>query len=231
MVYFDSSISVCKPVDQYTVMASSSNLADACAKSRQFNQAYKNRKMPNSPNCLKIPACQRSRSAAVDVFILIAVLCACGFLLYPYMKLVLLTSIEISGEILSLVKEEVTHAPMIYGSLVLSIFFAALAAWGIMMCMNRKCGNPNCRGLRKAAEFDIQLETEECVKNSSYVVKDGVKKGLFELPRDHHRELEAELKKMAPPNGRAILIFRARCGCSVGTMEVPGTKKPRKIKK
>ncbi|KAL2492437.1 Uncharacterized protein Adt_28065 [Abeliophyllum distichum] len=57
------------------------------------------------------------------------------------------------------------------------------------------------------------------------------RKGLFELPRDHHRELEAELKKMAPPNGRAVLVFRARCGCSVGRMEVPGPKKSRKVKK
>jgi hypothetical protein len=43
--------------------------------------------------------------------------------------------------------------------------------------------------------------------------------------------LEAELKKMAPANGRAVLVFRARCGCSVGRLEVPGTKKPKKIKK
>ncbi|GFY84905.1 ribosomal protein L34e superfamily protein [Actinidia rufa] len=87
-------------------------------------------------------------------------------------------------------------------------------------------------GLRKAAEFDIQIETEDCVvKNSSNLGRDCVKQGLFELHRDHHRELEAELKKMAPPNGRAVLLFKARCGCSVGRMEVWGMKKPRKIKK
>jgi hypothetical protein len=121
---------------------------------------------------------------------------------------------------------------MIYGSIGLSVCCAALAAWLVLVCTSRKCGNPNCKGLRKAAEFDIQLETEDCVKNSTNLVKDGgLKKGLFELPRDHHRELEAELKKMAPPNGRAVLVFRARCGCSVGRLEVPGSKKYRKIKK
>ncbi|KAE9449283.1 hypothetical protein C3L33_18813, partial [Rhododendron williamsianum] len=61
------------------------------------------------------------------------------------------------------------------------------------------------------AKFDIQLETEESLKNSSvFLGRDGVKKGVFELARDHHRELESELKKMAPPNGRAVLLFRGR---------------------
>ncbi|KAA8547979.1 hypothetical protein F0562_004408 [Nyssa sinensis] len=113
----------------------------------------------------------------------------------------------------------------------LSILCAMIAILAITVCTSRKCGKPGCPGLRKAAEFDIQLETEECVKNSSNLPKDGVKKGLFELRLDHHRELETELKKMAPPNGRAVLVFRARCGCSVGRMEVPGQKKPRKVKK
>lgn len=90
----------------------------------------------------------------------------------------------------------------------------------------QRCGKPNCKGLRKAVEFDIQLETEECVKSSNN------KRGMFELPRVHHRELEAELKKMAPPNGRAVLVFRARCGCSVRRLVVSGPKKQqRKIKK
>ncbi|KAK4393120.1 hypothetical protein Sango_1782800 [Sesamum angolense] len=90
---------------------------------------------------------------------------------------------------------------------------------------------PGCRGLTNAAEFDIQLETEESVKKSTCVSRNALKKGLFELPRDHHRELEAELKKMGTPNGRAVLVFRARCGCSVGRMEVLGPRKSRKVKK
>ncbi|KAL0709537.1 hypothetical protein Bca4012_016515 [Brassica carinata] len=50
-------------------------------------------------------------------------------------------------------------------------------------------------------------------------LKSGVvrKKGLFELARDRRRELEAELKKMTPVNGRAVLVFRAKCGCCVGS--------------
>jgi hypothetical protein len=45
----------------------------------------------------------------------------------------------------------------------------------------QRCGKPNCKGLRKAVEFDIQLETEECVKSSSN------KRGA--ATREEHRDL------------------------------------------
>ncbi|GAV58086.1 hypothetical protein CFOL_v3_01620 [Cephalotus follicularis] len=236
MVDFHSSISVCISVDQSaTLMANSVNSGDLYhhPKSRQNhnNHLHRNKKVPNSPICLKIPDCEGSRSAAVDVVILIVVVVACGFLLFPYIKFITINVFEISGVFMYLIKEEFMRAPMLYGSIGLGFCCAALATWGVIVFTSRKCGKPNCKGLRKAAEFDIQLETEDCVKNSTSVVKDGVKIGLFELPRDHHRELEAELKKMAPPNGRAVLIFRGRCGCSIGRLEVPGPKKQRKIKK
>lgn len=226
MVCLHTSISVCNSVDQppTTIMSNSVNTNDLHPKSR-------NKKVPNSPSCLKIPVCEGSRSAVVDVVILIAVVAACGFLLFPYVKFVILKSTELIGAVYDLVKDEILTSPLIYGSIGISFSCAAVAAWVVLLCTSRKCGNKDCKGMRKAAEFDIQLETEECVKNSSSLGKDGVKKGLFELPRDHHRELEAELKKMAPVNGRAVLIFRARCGCSVGRLEVPGPKKQRKIKR
>jgi hypothetical protein len=152
--------------------------------------------------------------------------------MFPDIKNIYFTLVSLSGLLSCLVREELMRAPVIYGSIVLSVFCFSIAVWGILMCTSRKCGNSNCKGLRKAAEFDIQLETEECVKNSNSSGKDeGLKRGLFELPCDHHRELEAELKKMAPPNGRAVLFFRARCGCSVGRLEVPGPKRQKKIKK
>lgn len=233
MVYFHCSISVCNSVDHppTKIMANSVNSADFYPKPRLNNHLHRTKKAPNSTNCLKIPACHRSRSAAIDVLMLIAVIGACGFLLFPYIKFVAVKLTEVFGAIMYLLREEMGRAPLIYGSIALSISSAVLAVWAILVCTSRKCGNPNCKGLRKAAEFDIQLETEECVRNSN--MKDGgVKRGLFELHRDHHRELEAELKKMAPPNGRAVLVFKARCGCSVGRLEVLGPKKQqRKIKK
>ncbi|KAL5152993.1 Uncharacterized protein HKD37_19G052616 [Glycine soja] len=247
MVYFHSSISLCKFVNQSSFMANSICSADFGSKSRQINHLQKNRRTPSSSssssssssNSLQIPPCDRSRSAMVDVVMFIAVVCACGFLFFPYVEFLVTKCYEVIKGVVFLIKEEVSVAPWIYVSIGLSVVFAALATWAVVACTTRKCGNPSCKGLRKAAEFDIQLETEDCVKNlasaSSNVAKDGgggTKKGLFELPRDHHRELEAELKKMAPPNGRAVLVLRARCGCSVGRLEVPGPRKHlRKINK
>ncbi|KAL3844667.1 hypothetical protein ACJIZ3_002070 [Penstemon smallii] len=212
-------------------MSKSVNSAEPYSKTKQINQFHKNRKNPNSSNHLHIPSCEQSRSAIIDVIILIAVIGACGFLLYPYAKIVAHKTIEIGKELVDVMSEEIVRAPMVFGCLGLGILFTAMALVAIMVYTDRRCGKPGCRGLSKAAEFDIQLEMDERVKKSNSLAKNGLKKGLFELPRDHHRELEAELKKMAPINGRAVLVFRARCGCSIGRMEVPGPRKSGKVKK
>ncbi|KAH6791160.1 Ribosomal protein L34e superfamily protein [Perilla frutescens var. hirtella] len=227
MVCFDSSISV----DQHIGMAKSLNSADPCLKSKQINQLQKSKRNSISLNQLNIPACDQSRYAMIDVIILIAVVISCGFLLYPYARILAHKTVELGEEVVDVVSEEIVRAPMVFGCLGLSILFAAMALVAIAVCTDNRCGKSGCRGLSKAAEFDIQLETEESLKKSSCLSEASLKKGLFELPRDHHRELEAELKKMAPPNGRAVLVFRARCGCSVGRMEVLGARRTRKLKK
>lgn len=132
-----------------------------------------------------------------------------------------------------MIKEEVFGAPIIYGCLGASVLCTMVAVMGMAVCLSRKCGRPGCLGLREGGKFDIQLETEESLRNSGGLSgRESVKEGVFLLARDHHTELEAELKKMAPPNGRAVLLFRGRCGCSVGRMQVLGPKKPsRKVKK
>ncbi|KAK4778609.1 hypothetical protein SAY86_006137 [Trapa natans] len=64
--------------------------------------------------------------------------------------------------------------------------------------------NQNCRGLRKALEFDIQVETK-ALKGSN-LTQEGSSSGLLlQLPKDHCRELKAGLKKMATPNGRDVI--------------------------
>ena len=225
MVYFHSSISICNSsVDQPP---------PSMANSIDFGSKSRNRKTPNSSNSMQIPPCRRSRSAVVDVVMFVAVIAALAILLFPYIQIFITESIRIAGVVIDVLKEEVSIAPWIYVSIGVSVPCAALATWLFVACTSRKCGNPNCKGLRNATEFDIQLETEDSVKNSPSSAKDGgggVKKGLFRLPCEHHRELEAELKKMAPPNGRAVLVLRARCGCSVGRLEVTGPKK-KKTKK
>ncbi|XP_057768754.1 uncharacterized protein At5g19025-like [Salvia miltiorrhiza] len=224
MFCFHSSI----PVDQHIEMAKSVNPSDPCSKAKQSDQFSKNRRNPNPPH-----RCDQSRSALIDVVILIAVVCACGFLLYPYVKILGQKAAELSEEVAEVVIEEVVRAPLVFGCLGLSIVFAVTALVAITVCTDNRCGKSGCSGLRKAAEFDIQLETEDAVSKSNNLQRSAAsyKKGLFELPRDHHRELEAELKKMAPPNGRAVLVFRARCGCSLGRMEVPGPRRSRKVRK
>lgn len=218
-------------VDQQFGMAKSMNLADPYLKLKQIHQFHRKKSSLSLQDQLNIPGCEQSPYAIIDVIILIAVISATGVLVYPNLKTLVIKSVEFFDEYGYLVQEEISRNPMIYGCLGLSILFAALALLAILLYANNSCGRPNCLGLRDAAEFDIQIETEDCVKNSECVTNARVKKGLFELNRDHHRELEAELKKMAPPNGRAVLIFRARCGCSIGRLEVPGPKKSRRIKK
>ncbi|GAA0138683.1 hypothetical protein LIER_00381 [Lithospermum erythrorhizon] len=218
-------------VDQHLGMGKPVNLADPYVKLKQIHQFHRKKSTLNLQDQLNIPGCEQSPYAIIDVIIMIAVICACGVLVYPNVKTLLIKSVELFYDYGYLVEEEISRNPMIYGCLGLSILFAALALLAILIYANNWCGRPSCLGLRDAAEFDIQIETEECVKHSECVTNKGVKRGVFELPRDHHRELEAELKKMAPPNGRAVLIFRARCGCSIGRLEVPGPKKSRRIKK
>lgn len=43
--------------------------------------------------------------------------------------------------------------------------------------------------------------------------------------------LRAELRKIAPANGKAILLFRAKCGCPVAKLEGWGPKRGRRLKK
>ncbi|KAL6970365.1 hypothetical protein U1Q18_030064 [Sarracenia purpurea var. burkii] len=98
---------------------------------------------------------------------------------------------------------------------------------------SRKCENPKCKGLKKAMEFDLQLQTEECVRSAAAAVRE-----IDELPWKGGSEgnpdyecLRAELRKMAPPNGRAVLLFRAKCGCPIAKLEGWGAKRGRRHKK
>ncbi|KQK05687.1 uncharacterized protein At5g19025-like [Brachypodium distachyon] len=178
--------------------------------------------------------CDHSPMAALDALALLAVLGALAFLAAPYVTLL---ALEV-GELLRQYPDE----PYLYvafaagaGAAVAAV--AGLLAWEVAGHHARKCGKPRCRGLRKAVEFDIQLETEECVRGrllpvagqAALLAAAGAARPV-ELG-DEHRELEAELRKMAPPNGRTVLTFRAPCGCPKGRMEVWGAKKVRRIKK
>ncbi|KAL4205447.1 hypothetical protein AMTRI_Chr01g137370 [Amborella trichopoda] len=78
-------------------------------------------------------------------------------------------------------------------------------------CHSRKCRKPDCRGLKESIEFDLRLQGEEKMKLSLSI--DGLPmKGGAQLRADYDF-LQYELKKMVPPNGKAVLLCRAPYGC------------------
>eukprot|EP00250_Pteridium_aquilinum_P008927 c18312_g1_i1 orf=760-1509(-) len=243
-----SLIEFCKAFEQYRSMTNSLALTDGAkhpnnsslhprsSHKRQHNSTLMH---PLASSSSSPPSCDKSSAAAVDIIILILVLGACGFLFTPYFKYLCTEAAEILPLTLIFIGEVVYQAPIAYIVAAVAMFLLVLVAWELIQYKARKCDNPKCRGLRKAVEFDIQLESEKCVKSmsssssspsSSSFSHEVPWKGSVELGHDH-KELEAELKRMAPPNGRAVLVFRSPCGCPTARMEVWGAKKPRKSKK
>ncbi|KAM0045053.1 hypothetical protein Hdeb2414_s0009g00299711 [Helianthus debilis subsp. tardiflorus] len=175
---------------------------------------------------------EQSSFATLDILMLLLVLGALGFLIIPYINNVYHESIGILPLAFEVIGDVILEAPVAYLVGLIAVFsgvIASIVAWDICETKSRKCGKLKCKGLRKAIEFDIHLESEECVKYSSRRMGHHGLKHL-ELGKDH-KELKAELKKMAPVNGRTVLIFRGPCGCPVGTLEVWGAKRVRRVKK
>ncbi|KAK6913872.1 hypothetical protein RJ641_021193 [Dillenia turbinata] len=178
--------------------------------------------------------CKHSPSATLDILILLVVLFAGAFLIisyfsYIFQSLSLLFFSYFSSPSYSAVREFII--PYVLGFIVLFTFVIVV----IEMCCgyrSRKCMNPGCKGLKKAMEFDLQLQTEECVKSASS------NKEIDRLPWKGGSEtnpdyecLRSELRKMAPPNGRAVLLFRAKCGCPVAKLEGWAPKRGKRHKK
>lgn len=175
--------------------------------------------------------CKHSPSATLDILILILVLFSGAFLVTSYFSYIFKS--------LSLVLPSILHsqsfslrespAPYVLGFL---LFFAVLIVV-LEICYgnrSRKCDNPGCKGLKKAMEFDLQLQTEECLKSASKEIDKLPWKGGTEANPDYEC-LRSELRKMAPPNGRAVLLFRAKCGCPIAKLEGWGPKRSRRNKK
>lgn len=187
-------------------------------------------KKSKSLNPLSHPFCEHSPFAAIDIVLLLLVLGALAVLTIPYFKFIFNEACELLPVAMEIMAEVIYHAPVAYFAGLILTLITATAMWEVITHQFRKCGNPYCKGLRKAVEFDIQLESEECLRYLPQFPKDAFGIRPLELGEDH-KELEAELKKMAPLNGRTVLIFRATCGCPAGRMEVWGPKKVRRIKK
>ncbi|PKI68753.1 uncharacterized protein At5g19025-like [Punica granatum] len=185
---------------------------------------------PNNPSSSSSSSlCKNSRSATLDVLILILVVFSGTFLVSSYFS-------YIFNSLSLLLSHPTIHLhvdlPIIPYAIGFPAFFAAAVLSFECLCgaRSRRCHRAGCKGLKKAMEFDLQLQTEDCVKSGSKDIDRLPWKGGTETNPDYEC-LRAELRKMAPPNGRAVLLFRARCGCPIAKLEGWGPKKGRRHKK
>ncbi|KAI3803241.1 hypothetical protein L1987_31390 [Smallanthus sonchifolius] len=185
----------------------------------------------SNPNNSTTTCSHHSPSATLDILILILVLFSGAFLVSSYFSYIFHS--------LSLILPPISLSILIdYSSLNLIGFFLffVLSIIGLEICCgnrSRKCGKKGCKGLKKAMEFDLQLQTEEILRSGAKGVKemnDLPWKGGSESNPDYEC-LRTELRKMAPMNGRAVLLFRSKCGCPVAKLEGWGPKRGRRNKK
>ncbi|KAJ8510486.1 hypothetical protein OPV22_000920 [Ensete ventricosum] len=198
------------------------------------------------PSITICPSCKNSPSAAtVDLVILVLVLCSCAFLIassLAHLARAVALLLPVSP-----VPAPFRDAPYPYLAGLLLFFLAASLAAAQLSCRlpsllpgsrRRRCGNPRCRGLKKALEFDVQLQTEECIRSPDHS-QSAAWKEIDDLPwkggqqgnNPDYECLRVELRRMAPPNGRAVLLFRARCGCPLAKLEAWGPKRGRRHKR
>ncbi|CAN0856454.1 Uncharacterized protein At5g19025 [Linum grandiflorum] len=180
----------------------------------------------SSSSSSSVLLCKHSPSATLDLVILILVLFSGAFLITSCFSYIF-NSVSL---LLAHSSLQLPPAPYICGFLAFFLFSFLF----LELCCgprSRKCDNSRCKGLKKAMEFDLQLQTEDCVKSNLAKEIDKLPwKGGTERNPDYEC-LRAELRKMAPPNGRAVLLFRARCGCPVAKLEGWGPKRGRRHKK
>ncbi|KAG4945862.1 hypothetical protein JHK87_041869 [Glycine soja] len=174
----------------------------------------------NVNNTSNVCNCKHSPSATLDLLILLLVLFSGAFLLSSYLCYIFNS--------LSLLLPSV---PLSY-LLPFLLFFALSLATADFCCgaRSRRCQRQGCKGLKKAMEFDLQIQRFGSSAPSSAEIDKLPWKGGTEANPDYDC-LRSELRKMAPPNGRALLLFRAPCGCPVAKLEASGPKKAKRHKR
>ncbi|CAL0334621.1 unnamed protein product [Lupinus luteus] len=170
--------------------------------------------------------CNHSPSATLDLLILLLVLFAGAFLLSSYLSYIFNS--------LSLLFSQ-SQFPIPSPSYLIAFSLFSLFSLSAVKCCgsrSRKCERRGCRGLKKAMEFDLKMQTEESLRTGSgFGEIDKLPwKGGSEGNPDYEC-LRAELRKMAPPNGRAVLLFRSPCGCPIAKLEGWGSKKGKRHKR
>lgn len=187
-------------------------------------------------------------SATLDLLILLLVLFSLAFLLASSLAHVSrsLSPLLASPPAAAALASAAAALPYFAAGLPYVAAAAVLATAAFLSCRRlprRRCRNPRCRGLRKALEFDVQLQSEEAVRAGAGSTVGGADAAMWReietLPwkggqsgnNPDYECLRAELRRMAPPNGRAVLLFRNRCGCPVAKLEGWGTPKSKRRNK
>ncbi|AQK94135.1 Ribosomal protein L34e superfamily protein [Zea mays] len=188
------------------------------------------------------PTCRHAPSSAtLDLLILLLVLFSLAFLLASSLS-------HVARSLSPLLATPPAAAALAYATAALPYLAAAavLVATAFLSCRRlprRRCRNPRCRGLRKALEFDVQLQTEGALRAGAGSTAGGAEASMWReieaLPwkggqggnNPDYECLRAELRRMAPPNGRAVLLFRNRCGCPVAKLEGWGAPKSKRRNK
>ncbi|XP_017216275.1 uncharacterized protein At5g19025 [Daucus carota subsp. sativus] len=191
---------------------------------------------PSNPNPNNLPPssspCHHHSSSNIgDVIILILALFSGTFLISSYLSYIV-HSVSLLIPIISPTLYALDFSLSIY-YVSFTLFFVSTVVVFNMCFGSRKCKRVGCKGLKKALEFDLQLQNEECLRLDGKGVREVDLlpwKGGKESNPDYEC-LRGELRKMAPPNGRAVLIFRDKCGCPVAKLEGWSVKRGRKHKK
>ncbi|KAK6146131.1 hypothetical protein DH2020_020000 [Rehmannia glutinosa] len=194
----------------------------------------------NSPNCTSL--CRLSPSATLELLIFIIVLFSGAFLITSYFSYLfrsLSLILPLFSSVISHFYHHLTSDPQskfIFFALFVLSFVVFLAFFEICCGRrSRRCGRNGCKGLKKEVGFDLLVQEEELLRigERSKAVKD-----VNELPWKGGSEdnpdyecLRAELRKMAPLNGRAVLLFCLKCGCPIAKLEGWGSKRGRRHKK
>ncbi|KAH7666945.1 Ribosomal protein L34Ae protein [Dioscorea alata] len=203
--------------------------------------------------------CNHSPAVILDLLFLIVTLFSSTFLIFSFLSYLfhllsflllpsfsfffcslsfLLPSFSFSYLFRSLSLTAATPIPLlllILLVLVLAILLLAHSFVAALARSRRRCGKRYCEGLKQAPEVDILLQSKEAIRASP---QDGVWREINQLPSmsgpvsDHpdYKLVTDELRRIVPPNGRAVLIFRLPCGCAISKVVIWGRNRARRTR-
>ncbi|XP_054785731.1 uncharacterized protein At5g19025-like isoform X2 [Prosopis cineraria] len=164
----------------------------------------------NSNTSSHLSPCKHSPSATLDLLIFILVLFSGAFLLSSYFSYIF-NSLSI---LLAQSAPQIYQFPRIPYVLGFLAFFVVSAIVTQRCCgaYMRRCGKPGCKGLKKAMEFDLQLQSEDCLKSGC----DEFDKLPWKGGSDDNPDYESELHSFAVP----ITLWMSQCqACGVGAQK------------